>query len=91
MRRFFAPLGSCMLATTVAACNSHAYYSEAMQYHATARTVLIARGICTNDEDCQKKKLLFAEGSEFSLGFIEWGGARVSLYQTQDAALVEET
>ena len=71
-------------------CNSHAYYREAMQYQSLARTVLVSRGVCSNEQDCQKKKLLFAEGGELSLGFVSWGGANITLYETTDAALVEE-
>jgi hypothetical protein len=71
--------GVVFLAITLAGCNSHAYYREAMQYHSLAEQVLISHGICSNDLDCQKKGLLFAEGGELSLGLISWGGASITL------------
>ncbi|MBP7648093.1 MAG: hypothetical protein KA751_15255 [Comamonas sp.] len=86
MPRFLMPL----LALTLAGCNSHSYHREALQYHAAAQDVLIARGICTTDQDCGKKGLLFIEGGSVSLGLLEWGGAYVTLYETSDAPLVDE-
>jgi hypothetical protein len=71
-------------------CNSHAYNREAMQYHALAQAVLISRGICSSEQDCQKKHLLFAEGGEVSLGPVHWGGAYITLYEINDMALVED-
>ena len=82
--------GAALLAFMLEGCNSHAYYREAMQYHAVAREVLVLHGICSSDQNCQKKSLLFAEGGELSLGVVSWGGANVTLYETSDSALVEE-
>jgi len=70
-------------------CDSHAYWSEAMQYHAIAQENLISKGICSSDQDCQQKALLYAEGGEVSLGLVSWGGAYINLYETQDPELVD--
>ena len=74
----------------LAACSSHRYYAEAMQYHALATAILVRRGICSDPQDCQRKELLFAEGGEFSLGLVAWGGAYITLYRTNTDALVQE-
>lgn len=78
-----------LLATANAGCNSHAYWSEAVQYHAVARDILIEKGICASERDCQMNGVLFAEGGEVSLSFVSWGGAYINLYETQDPVLVE--
>lgn len=61
-----------------------------MQYSALAGETLIARGVCATPQDCQKKQLLFAEGGEVDVGFVQWGGAYINLYDTQDPELVSE-
>ena len=71
-------------------CNSHAYWAEAQQYHAAACDVLVGRGICSDEQDCQRKEVLFAEGGEISLGVIRWGGVHITLYQVQDEKVVED-
>lgn len=78
-----------LLTVACSGCNSHAYWSEALQYHTVAQDVLIANSICASKQDCQKKDVLFAEGGAVSLGFVSWGGAYINLYETQDPALVE--
>jgi|GEM_PF-6396012 len=77
-----------LITITFSGRDSHAYWSEAMQYHAIAQENLISKGICNSDQDCQRKGILFAEGGEVSLGFMSWGGAYINLYETQDTELV---
>ena len=82
--------GVAAIAVLAQGCNSHAYYGEAMQYHALAREVLVSHGVCSGEQDCQRKSLLFAEGGELSLGVVSWGGANITLYETNDSGIVEE-
>lgn len=78
-----------LITTTFSGCDSHAYWSEAMQYHSTAQETLISKGICSSDQDCQRRGMLYTEGGEVSLGFVSWGGAYINLYETQDPELVD--
>lgn len=61
-----------------------------MQYSAVARDTLIEKGVCASIQDCQQRGLLFAEGGEVDFGIVSWGGAYINLYETQDAALVQD-
>lgn len=90
MHKVIATIALLTLFTACTACNSHAYWKEAKQYSALANEALIARRICASPQDCQKKQLLFAEGGEFDVGFFQWGGAYITLYDTQDAELVSD-
>jgi hypothetical protein len=67
-----------VLAGAIAGCGE-GYSSQALQYHAAAQEVLIAKGICSSAQDCRDRNLMFWEGG---------GGAYVNLYETQDLALV---
>ncbi|HSH73031.1 MAG TPA: hypothetical protein VK974_08260 [Methylophilaceae bacterium] len=78
-----------LITITFSGCDSHAYWSEAMQYHAIAQENLISKGICSSDQDCQQRALLYAESGEVSLGLVSWGGAYINLYETQDPELVD--
>jgi hypothetical protein len=78
-----------LLTVASSGCDSHAYWTEVQQYHAAAQDVLIANGICASTQDCHNKNILFAESGEISLGFAQWGGAYINLYETQDAVLVD--
>ena len=89
MPKTIETITSAFIAVACVGCDSHAYYSEAVQYHALAREALIANNVCENEQDCFMKDILFAEGGSISLGFFHWGGAYITLYETQDAALVE--
>lgn len=90
MRKHLYVLAPLLIAAGCTGCNSHAYWAEATQYSAVARDALIEKGICASIQDCQKKGLIFAEGGEVSFGFMSWGGAHINLYETQNAALVQD-
>jgi hypothetical protein len=66
------------IAATMSSC-AEGYSSQALQYHAAAQEVLIAKGVCSSVQDCRKSNLMFWEAG---------GGAYVNLYETQDPALV---
>ena len=71
-------------------CSPYAYYEEAIQYTELARSVLVARGMCQDKQDCTGKGLVFFEAGQISFGPISWGGVFVNLYGIEDAALVDE-
>ena len=84
--RFVAAMS--FTAAAISGCGEP-YREEATRYHAVAQEVLVAKGVCSSAQECQRKQLLFWEGGGFSLGFVRWGGAYVNLYETQDPVLVE--
>lgn len=90
MHKQLCALTPFLFAAACAGCDSHAYWAEAMQYSAIAHDTLIENGTCTSIQDCQRRDLLFAEGGEVNFGFVRWGGAYINLYETQDAALVQQ-
>jgi hypothetical protein len=67
-----------IIASAITGC-TEGYSSQALQYHAAAQEVLIAKGICSCVQDCRKSNLMFWAGG---------GEAYVIFYETQDPALV---
>lgn len=77
-------------ATWLVGCDSHAHQAEALQYHRLAQDVLIARGVCANANACQRREILFWAAGEWALGPVHSGGVSITLYETNDMALVHE-
>jgi len=77
-------------ATWVVGCDSHAHHAEALQYHRLAQDVLIARGVCANAVACQRREFPSWTAGEWVLGPVHWGGVGITLYETDDMALVQE-
>jgi hypothetical protein len=90
MSKLFTLLLSLLAVIASSGCNSHAYYREAQQYVKVAQSVLISRGVCFNSDDCQKKHILFWEAGAVTLGSVSWGGVGITLYETNNSALVDE-
>jgi len=84
--RFITGIGFAIAA--ISGCGE-LYRDEATRYHAIVQEVLVAKGVCSSAQDCQRKQLVFWEGGGLSLGFLRWGGAYINLYETQDPVLVE--
>ena len=75
-----------VIAASLSGCGE-SYPSEARRYSEVVQAVLIAKNICLNVQDCTRKQLVFWEGGNpwlpgYNMAFI-------SLYETQDAALVD--
>jgi len=75
-----------ILAVGLSGCGE-SYPTEARRYCDVVQDVLIAKKLCSNAQDCTRKQMVFWEGGNPWLP--GYNMAFVSLYETQDAALVD--
>jgi hypothetical protein len=68
---------------------SHANYQQARAYLDGAQNVLIAHGLCKDEQDCGKKEILFGQGGGvIKLGPFEYGGINISIYGVSSPEVV---
>jgi hypothetical protein len=77
-------------AAALSACNSHAYYNEAMLYMEQTREVLIAEGLCFDKTDCSRKEMAFWSAGGWGIGPITGGGVTINVQKISDAAIAEK-
>jgi hypothetical protein len=75
-----------LITASLSGCGE-SYPEEARRYHAAAQEVLVAKEVCARAQDCQRKEILFWEGGNPWLPGHDH--VYVTLYETNDAALVE--
>ncbi len=68
--------------------NSHAYQEQADAYIEKAQSVLMAHGVCQDQNDCRKRHLLFWDGGEFNIGPFEFGGVDIFVYKISDPQII---
>jgi len=67
---------------------SHTYHSQAQVYLDSAQKVLIAHGLCQNQNDCVKRQILFGDGGANRLGPFEFGGVQINVYEVSSPDVV---
>lgn len=75
--------------SVLSGCNSHAYFDEAQILLKDAETVLLKKGICSDQQDCSTRQLVTFEAGGWSFG--PWSGGRVHIhvYQINDNSVTQ--
>jgi hypothetical protein len=69
-------------------CDSHLYYTEAAQYVKVSNSALIQAGLCSTEQDCKAKQLIFWEAGGIAIGPVRTGGVHINLYQQSSLEFV---
>jgi hypothetical protein len=67
---------------------SHAYYQQARAYLDGAQNVLIAHRLCKDEQDCNKREILFGQGGGIKIGPFEYGGISIYVYEVSSPEVV---
>ena len=66
----------------------HGFLQQALVYLEGAQKVLIAHGLCQNQNDCVKRQILFGDGGAVKVGPFESGGVQIYVYEVSSPEVV---
>jgi hypothetical protein len=70
------------LAVVASSCGMGHNYEQTSVYGAAIRTVLISKGLCKDEQDCNHKEMVFAEG-----GMFKDSPVHINVYNIADPAI----